>query len=141
MARSWSEPHWYAKGRSVDTDPVDWTKKIVTRHEVNVLQHPNLPGKPDKDAKPGPAFEASAKSDDELPDGATAAEAVERLSALKAKGEPFLLAVGFLEPHLPFVAPEEVLGPLPPKRSLFRRSIIFRRSSRVRRSHQRESHA
>ena len=34
--RSWNEPHWYPKGRSVDTDPVDWTKQIVTRHDVNV---------------------------------------------------------------------------------------------------------
>lgn len=28
--RSWSVPHWYPRGRSVDTDPVDWRKQIVT---------------------------------------------------------------------------------------------------------------
>lgn len=36
---SWNEPHWYPKGRAVDTDPVDWTKQIVTRHEVNTEEY------------------------------------------------------------------------------------------------------
>jgi len=113
--RSWNEPHWYSRGRSVDTDPVDWTKQIVTTHGVNAFEYPKPAGKGDKKAKGGPAFEASAKSDDELPDGATAAEAVKRLSALKAKGEPFFLAVGFLKPHLPFVAPQKYWDLYDPK--------------------------
>ncbi len=117
--RSWNEPHWYPKGRSVDTDPVDWTKQIVTKHDVNVQEHvekskpdPADNDKPTKTAngkggKRGPAFEVSPKQDDELPDGATAAEAVKRLHALKQKGQPFFFAVGFLKPHLPFVAPKK----------------------------------
>ena len=115
--RSWSEPHWYPKGQSVDTDPVDWTKRIVTRHDVSVQEYGEK-SKPDpvdndkraakgKEGKGGPAFEASPKADDELPDGATAAEAVKRLHALKQKGQPFFLAVGFLKPHLPFVSPKK----------------------------------
>ena len=55
----------------------------------------------------GDAFEISPKSDDELPDGFTAAEAVRRLHDLKAKRQPFFLAVGFYKPHLPFVAPKK----------------------------------
>ena len=39
-----------------------------------------------KEGKGGPAYEVSPKTDDELPDGATAAEAVKRLHDLKAKG-------------------------------------------------------
>ena len=110
--RSWSEPHWYPKGQSVDTDPVDWTKRIITKHAVNTSEFSvPLEGGPDrkngKSAKKGAAFEVSPKADDELPDGATAAEAVKRLHALKQKGEPFFLAVGFLKPHLPFVAPKK----------------------------------
>ncbi len=114
--RSWSEPHWYPKGYTVDTDPVDWTKRIVTRHGVNVTEYPKAltdedakanPAKIIKEGKAGPAFSASEKSDDELPDGATAAEAVKRIHALKQKGEPFFLAVGFLKPHLPFVSPKK----------------------------------
>ena len=115
--RSWSEPHWYPKGKSVDTDLVDWTKQIVTKHETTVEEYsrgtsPDDNDKPadrknGKKAKGGPAFEVSAKADDQLPDGATAAEAVKRLHALKSKGQPFFLAVGFLKPHLPFVAPKK----------------------------------
>lgn len=110
--RSWSETHWYPKGRAVDTDPVDWTKQIVTRHDVNTEEFiaPSDSGpqrKNGKNAKKGPSFEISPKNDDELPDGATAAEAVKRLNALKSKGQPFFLAVGFLKPHLPFVAPKK----------------------------------
>jgi len=115
--RSWSEPHWYPRGRSVDTDPVDWTKQIITKHAVSVEEYSKAVSPEDNDkpakrangknAKRGPAFEISPKSDDQLPDGATAAEAVKRLHDLKAKGKPFFLAVGFLKPHLPFVAPKK----------------------------------
>ena len=117
--RSWNEPHWYPRGRSVDTDPVDWTKQIVTKHDVSVQEYAvksqpdpadnDKPGKRanGKEGKSGPAFEVSPKSDIELPDGATAAEAVKRLHDLKSKKKPFFLAVGFLKPHLPFVAPKK----------------------------------
>ena len=112
--RSWSEPHWYPRGRSVDTDPVDWTHQIITPHEVNVTEYAKSPGS-GKEAKAGPAFAVSEKTDDELPDGATAAEAVKRLAALNAKGDPFFLAVGFLKPHLPFVAPKKYWDLYDPK--------------------------
>ena len=99
--RSWNEPHWYPKGRAVDTDPVDWTKQIVARHDVNTEEYsdPQEGGEPRKNgksSKKGPAYEVSPKADDQLPDGATAAEAVKRLAGLKSKSEPFFIAVGFL---------------------------------------------
>ncbi|MEI8291535.1 MAG: sulfatase-like hydrolase/transferase [Verrucomicrobiota bacterium] len=115
--RSWSEPHWYPNGQTIDTDPADWTKRIVkkdgsggVKEYVNALapwdnDKPNA-GKKGKAPK-GAAFEISPKSDDELPDGFTAKEAVKRLHDLKQKGQPFFLAVGFLKPHLPFVAPKK----------------------------------
>lgn len=112
--RSWSEPHWYPNGQAVDTDPVDWTKRIVTQVGGGVQESAKKPlpadnDKPRKGGKgpKGDAFEVSSKSDDELPDGATAAEAVKRLHSLKEKGQPFFLGVGFLKPHLPFVAPKK----------------------------------
>src|SRR4051812_32854583 len=115
--RSWNEPHWYPGGYAVDTDPVDWTKRITTRHDVSVQEYAEkaTPDPVDNDKhvergkapKRGPAFEVSPKQDDQLPDGATAAEAVKRLHALKQKAEPFFLAVGFLKPHLPFVSPKK----------------------------------
>jgi iduronate 2-sulfatase len=114
--RSWCEPHWYPSGQTVDTDPADPTKRIVKMIGGGVREYLQMPLPADND-KPnagkhgkgpkGAAFEVSSKSDDELPDGYTAAEAVKRLQALKTKGQPFFLAVGFLKPHLPFVAPRK----------------------------------
>jgi choline-sulfatase len=114
--RSWSEPHWYPSGLTIDTDPVDWTKRITKKIEGGVTEYssgampkdndkPNA-GKSGKAAK-GAAFEVSPKNDDQLPDGATASEAVKRLHDLNSKAQPFFLAVGFLKPHLPFVAPKK----------------------------------
>ncbi len=114
--RSWSEPHWYPNGQTIDTDAADWTKRIVKKVEPGVREYAVLPLPADNDkpnaGKRGPAanaaaFEVSPKSDDELPDGFTAAEAVRRLHALKSREKPFFLAVGFLKPHLPFVAPKK----------------------------------
>ena len=111
--RSWSEPHWYPNGQTIDTDPADWTKRIVKKTAAGVQEFRQATAAADNDkpaagkAGKGNAFEVSAKSDDALPDGATAAEAVKRLHDLKTKGQPFFLAVGFLKPHLPFVAPKK----------------------------------
>lgn len=83
--RSWNEPHWYPRGKSVDIDQVDWTKQIVTKHGVSVEEYSTTSAADGvksakrsngKNARKGPAFEVSPKSDDELPDGATVAEAV-----------------------------------------------------------------
>ncbi|MFZ5830457.1 MAG: sulfatase, partial [Planctomycetota bacterium] len=51
-----------------------------------------------------PAYEAPAVGDSELMDGVIADQALEVLR--QVKGRPFFLAVGFLKPHLPFVAPK-----------------------------------
>jgi choline-sulfatase len=102
--RSWSEPHWYPNGKTVDTDPADWTKHITRKYGQGVEEYAD--GTVENKSGKGPAFEVSMKSDDELPDGFTAAEAVRRLAACKQTDRPFFLAVGFLKPHLPFVAPK-----------------------------------
>ncbi len=104
--RSWSEPHWYPSGQKVDTDLTNYQKRIVQNVGGGVREY--SPGnQPKTVGAKGPAYEVSAKSDDELPDGFTAAEAVKRLHDLKNKNQPFFLAVGFLKPHLPFVAPKK----------------------------------
>lgn len=43
--------------------------------------------------------------DEAYPDGLIAAKAVEQLKQLSQADQPFLLAVGFYKPHLPFCAP------------------------------------
>jgi arylsulfatase A-like enzyme len=55
----------------------------------------------------GPAFEAAGVPDNTFHDGALADMAVAALGDAKAKGQPFFLAVGFIRPHLPFVAPKK----------------------------------
>ncbi len=113
---SWSEPHWYPNCRTVDTDPSDPTKRITQSYGKGVKKNANAKAngdeerstqKGEKPAKTVPAFEVSTKSDDELSDGFTCQEAVKRLHNLKSGSEPFFLAVGFLKPHLPFVAPKK----------------------------------
>lgn len=56
----------------------------------------------------GPAFESADVPDDTYQDGKVADFAVERLRAFsQKKDQPFFLAVGFIKPHLPFVAPKK----------------------------------
>jgi arylsulfatase A-like enzyme len=55
----------------------------------------------------GLPVEAPELADDELNDGWTANRALEILQSRQGKAEPFFLAVGFLKPHLPFVAPKK----------------------------------
>jgi len=55
----------------------------------------------------GPAFEAPELADDDLLDGDTVREALEAMRALAANPQqPFFLAVGFSNPHVPWVAPK-----------------------------------
>lgn len=57
--------------------------------------------------KNGPAYEAGDVADNFYKDGKVADLAVSTLKTLKAKAEPFFLAVGFSKPHLPFVSPKK----------------------------------
>ena len=59
----------------------------------------------DKD-EPRLPYESADVADTGYADGLNAEEAVEQLKDLKARGAPFLLAVGFYKPHLPFNAPK-----------------------------------
>lgn len=64
-----------------------------------------------RDSKQGPrgaAYESADVPDNRYGDGMIADEAILRLQAAKRNdGQPFFLAVGFLKPHLPFVAPQK----------------------------------
>lgn len=51
-------------------------------------------------------YESADVPDTGYADGLNAQEAIRQLKDLKARGEPFLLAVGFYKPHLPFNAPK-----------------------------------
>jgi arylsulfatase A-like enzyme len=55
----------------------------------------------------GPAFESSDVPDNTFHDGALAEMAVKALGEMAKKNQPFWLGVGFVRPHLPFVAPKK----------------------------------
>lgn len=55
----------------------------------------------------GPAFESADVPDNYYHDGALADLAIEALWQIKQKHQPFWLGVGFIRPHLPFVAPRK----------------------------------
>jgi iduronate 2-sulfatase len=55
----------------------------------------------------GPAFESSDVPDNTFHDGALADMAVAALAECAQKDQPFWLGVGFIRPHLPFVAPKK----------------------------------
>ncbi|WP_430453263.1 sulfatase [Rhodopirellula europaea] len=55
----------------------------------------------------GPAVECYDVPDDSYQDGAIANRGIEQLETLKNSNKPFLLAIGFVKPHLPFVAPKK----------------------------------
>ena len=65
--------------------PDDWTKKLVF----------------------GPATESPDVSDNTLYDGKVADAAVATLRELKGQKKPFFLAVGFIKPHSPYIAPKK----------------------------------
>ena len=98
---SWSQPHWKANVVAYAL-PESQAKEGLTREEALFAN------KPAKDLPRGAAYEAADVPDNTYPDGALADEAIRRLqTATQKPNEPFFLAVGFVKPHLPFVAPQK----------------------------------
>lgn len=92
---SWSVPHFRPSAKG-------YAKK------ENDAVKPDKPNKKEPWKNPrGTATEAADVPDETYGDGQIALEAVRRIEAAKAKEEPFFLAVGFLKPHLPFIAPQK----------------------------------
>lgn len=99
--KSWSVPHWTPKADTYgDSAQVDKIRQKVKDD-------------PDERKKKGPAWLAADVPDNALADGQTADKAIEVLREIKDK--PFFLAVGFLKPHLPFVAPKKYFDQHPLK--------------------------
>ncbi len=71
--------------RPMNPGPDDWTKKLVF----------------------GPATESPDVPDNVLYDGQVADAAVETLRELQGTDKPFFLAVGFIKPHSPYIAPRK----------------------------------
>lgn len=93
-AASWNAPHWSPKGPGYALPANQGTR-------IPAAKLP--PGMPR-----GAATECADVPDTTYGDGKIADEAIRRLQAAKEKpSQPFFIAVGFLKPHLPFVAPKK----------------------------------
>jgi iduronate 2-sulfatase len=101
---SWSVPPWHSKKPRYGPEG---QKAVKARREALLASGKPIPKKGQGGpGYAGPAFEAPAVADDDLLDGDTAREAVGVLRELAKKPEqPFFLAVGFANPHVPWVAP------------------------------------
>lgn len=106
------------KGNNGTDDPASWTERFNSQGpewkapgDGETLEN-NPDGK--KPAVGGNTFVVVEADGDDLvhSDGKTAKKAVELIS--KHKDEPFFLGVGFVRPHVPFVAPRSYYPPFKP---------------------------
>lgn len=123
--QSWSVPHWapaakpYFNRESIAALEENRRKKANEgdKKETTVVERDEKTGLVLRITRAtrvnGPSWEASEASDDDLGDGKTAAKALSALREIKDK--PFFLAVGFIRPHLPFVAPKKYFDLYPPE--------------------------
>lgn len=93
-AHGWTDPPWRPRGIPKYHRP----ENLKLHNERAAIRQ-----KPDR----GPAWESAAAPDDAYADGSTARKAIMELRRLSGSDAPFLLAVGFVKPHLPFVAPKK----------------------------------
>ena len=103
---SWSVPSWHSKKPRYGPEGQAKVRKAAAALEAAGKTPPERG--PERPIYAGPAFESPEIDDDELLDGDTAREAVAVLAELARKPEtPFFLAVGFANPHVPWVAPKK----------------------------------
>lgn len=116
--QSWSLPHWRPRGPGYGK-PETLARLERLREQLraehgkaatSVAKRDPKTGTVLKRTRPtyrvrGPAWEDPQVADNELPDGQTSDRALELLRENRRRR--FFLAVGFLKPHLPFVAPKK----------------------------------
>ena len=125
--QSWSVPTWWPKAQAYaepdtlvalkkEKEALEAQGKVVGKLEI--LEKDPKTGLPLRIRQPvramGPPWEAPNVADNCLGDGMTADHAIEVLRQIKDK--PFFLAVGFIKPHLPFVAPRKYYDLYPPSK-------------------------
>jgi arylsulfatase A-like enzyme len=103
--RSWSVPTTQPAARH-GAYGLEASSAIV---QARVEASKGVPKKPGggKVRNYGPAFEGADVPDNTFHDGQLAEMAVKALGECAQKDQPFWLGVGFIRPHLPFVAPKK----------------------------------
>jgi arylsulfatase A-like enzyme len=102
---SWSAPSWVSKAQRYDPDNAAKVKAAADKFRAAgqpvPKQGPNLP------MFAGPAFSSPDCADDALVDGDITLKAIAELRDYANKpDQPFFLGVGFINPHVPWVAPK-----------------------------------
>ncbi len=103
---SWSTPAWHSN--MPRHSPA--TQAAVAKHVADAkAQGITIPQRgPGSRNSVVPAFEAVDCADDDLLDGDTAANAIAQLRQhAKTPEQPFFLAVGFANPHVPWISPKK----------------------------------
>jgi len=94
--------------------PLSWDRHLCPvgdwLHPRGVM-HGLAHGEIRKNAKDMDVFQAAEGGDEIYPDGLIADEGLKQLGLLTAADKPFFLAVGIIDPHLPFGAPAKYLEP------------------------------
>lgn len=103
--QSWSVP-WSKPKLPHGAYGLEENRKLVQR-KVQESRRNRAAGLPTRRRDYGPAFESSDVPDNTFYDGALADMAVAALGECARRGQPFWLGVGFIRPHLPFVAPQK----------------------------------
>ncbi len=85
------------------TEPPAWRGYVLEESKRDDSIQIATPGPPQY----GPAFEMADAPDSAYPDSWIADSAILVLEEVAETGQPFFLAVGFIKPHLPFVAPKK----------------------------------
>lgn len=85
------------------TEPTAWRGYVLKESQIEDSISIATPGPP----RYGPAFEMADAPDGAYPDSWIADSAINVLEEVALTGQPFFLAVGFIKPHLPFVAPKK----------------------------------
>ena len=105
MPDSWNVPSWQSKMQRYDPDNAAKVKAAADKFRAAgqpvPQKGPNLP------IFAGAAFSSPDCPDDALPDGDIANKAIAELRGFAQHPEqPFFLGVGFINPHVPWVAPK-----------------------------------
>ena len=126
---SWSEPGWLPQPDFYHTsEGIEVAEKWFANHRVALAKNYPQLGEADASWKDaiirGLPWEAADVADDELADGQIASKGIEHLRNSAESGEPLFLAIGFLKPHVPFVAPKRYYdlypeGSVPPVSNAF----------------------
>jgi iduronate 2-sulfatase len=98
---SWSVPHWHRGATyALKTNMQAQAREDALSSNPSSTAASRMPR--------GAAVECADVPDSTYADGQIADEAIKRLRAVKElPGQPFFIAVGFIKPHLPFVAPKK----------------------------------